>query len=512
MSESTNSSIFVLLDGKEAYLRITEDCLVLQYAHEDEPRQCKTFQICPPSICICRSKKRTRPRAVMLRDILWAEASNGTLEINYAKHTSKTEVAPATRKYQLMFDNQSGAQMWIEQLLEASYGKSLQRKRLKVLINPFSGPGNANTVWKIHANPLFLAAHVTLSITHTKYREHAITIAEELDIDAYDAIVCVSGDGLPHEVFNGLAKRKDARKALKVPVVLLPGGSGNGMTMSTFGTPTVSHAALAMIKGIYTPIDLCSVTQGSKRTLSFLTQSFGIIADCDLGTEGLRWAGGQRFVMGLVQRVLGLKVYPCDVAVKIIDSDKDTIKRKIKYDVRKQFNTKEDGDATEGIPDLAFGTVQDPVPSDWTVVKYEDLTNFYAGKCPWVSMDSCFFPAAITDDGLLDLVIVRAPKSHQSSVSADGSHSALLPPPAGRWQSIKYLTATEEGGKHFNMDCVSYLKVAGFRLTPRKREGYVSIDGEPILHEAFQVEVHQALGATLTVDGKFYQGHSQTWP
>ncbi|KAK9345034.1 hypothetical protein V1522DRAFT_408474 [Lipomyces starkeyi] len=40
----------------------------------------------------------------------------------------------------------------------------------------------------------------------------------------YDPIVCCSGDGIPHEVFNGLSKRTNAAAAFKMPVCQLPCG------------------------------------------------------------------------------------------------------------------------------------------------------------------------------------------------------------------------------------------------------------------------------------------------
>ena len=52
-------------------------------------------------------------------------------------------------------------------------------------------------------------------------------------------------------------------------------------------TPT--YAVVNAIKGRSMPLDLCSVTQGSSQTFSFLTQAFGLMADLDLGTEHLRF-------------------------------------------------------------------------------------------------------------------------------------------------------------------------------------------------------------------------------
>ena len=39
--------------------------------------------------------------------------------------------------------------------------------------------------------------------------------------------------------------------------------------------------------------DLFSVTHGGKRYISFMSQAMGLMADIDLGTEHLRFMGGQ---------------------------------------------------------------------------------------------------------------------------------------------------------------------------------------------------------------------------
>jgi len=49
------------------------------------------------------------------------------------------------------------------------------------------------------------------------------------------------------------------------------------------------------------PVDLFSVTQGEKRSFSFFSQSLGLMADLDLGTDHLRWMGDTRFVYGLLR-------------------------------------------------------------------------------------------------------------------------------------------------------------------------------------------------------------------
>jgi sphingosine kinase len=257
--------------------------------------------------------------------------------------------------------------------------ESQVRKRFKVIINPFGGRGNAYELFEKSCRPILEAANCSLDVHITEYSGHAIEIAEKLDLDAYDAIMCCSGDGVPHEVFNGLAKRHDGIKALKsMPVCQLPGGSGNGMCWNLTGTGDASAATLSIIKSIRTPLDLISITQGNNRLLSFLSQSVGIIAEVDLGTEDLRWMGGARFTYGLLQRVWKRTAYPCDIAVKVAIEDKDEIRDHYRRGGSKEYNTEEPEE--KGLPDLKYGDINSELPADWELVHHPHMGNFYSGN------------------------------------------------------------------------------------------------------------------------------------
>lgn len=65
-----------------------------------------------------------------------------------------------------------------------------------------------------------------------------------------DAIVALSGDGLPHEIINGLASRTDAGTALQVPVVPVPTGSANGFNINIHGIKVCCRADLCWTKEI----------------------------------------------------------------------------------------------------------------------------------------------------------------------------------------------------------------------------------------------------------------------
>jgi sphingosine kinase len=286
---------------------------------------------------------------------------------------------------------------WVKKLLDRSYGESQQRKRAKVLVNPHSGKGSAEKWYFRDVEPLLKAAQITIDMVKTRHKGEAVDIAEKIDIEAFDIVASCSGDGLPHEVFNGLGKRPDAKKALsKIAVVHIPCGSGNAMSCNLNGTDSPSLATLAIIKGIPTPLDLISITQGDTRTLSFLSQSLGIVAESDLATEHLRWMGGQRFTYGFLVRLIRKALYPCDIAIKVAIDDKPSIREHYKKEQRNhepagerrgyKFLLDDDASAStssgsdDSLPPLRYGTVNDKLPEGWELVPYDKLGNFYCGN------------------------------------------------------------------------------------------------------------------------------------
>jgi sphingosine kinase len=334
-------------------------------------------------------------------------------------------------------------------------------------------------------------------------------MARELNVEEWDVIACCSGDGIPHEVFNGLAQQSHPQLALRsVAVTQLPGGSGNGMSWNLHGTGSASIAALSVVKGLAMPLDLVSITQGTTRTLSFLSQAVGIIAESDLGTESWRWMGDTRFTIGYMLRLMRQTVWPVDLALGIEIDDKDGVKLAYRKYVdslsgdlkplqspvasssssdneEQQLHANADADATS-LPPLRFGTINEPLPSSWKLVPYENLGNFYAGKMAYMTANSNVFPASVPADGLLDLMMV------------DGDISRR-----------RALDLADDVGRGTLMDQaeVRYIKVSGYRIIPREKEGYISIDGERIPFQGFQAEVHKALGCALSKSGKLYESY-----
>lgn len=374
---------------------------------------------------------------------------------------------------------------WITRLLDRAYGLAQRRKRVKVLVNPFGGQGGAVKTYDNLIAPILAAARCELDVQRTERQGHGVDIAQTMDIDAFDAVACCSGDGIPHEVWNGLGKRADAARALsKIAVVQMPCGSGNAASWNFNGTSSPSLAALAVVKGLRTRLDLSSVTQGDTRTLSFLSQSVGIVAEADLATEHLRWMGDNRFVVGFLQRFIKKTVYPADIAVKMEYDNKEAVRKAYRTEASKppqNSNTNDLPESNVGLPELKYGTINDALPTGWELIPHDHLGNFYAGNIAYMSADANFFPASLPSDGCLDLIRIRGD----------------LP----RLTAIKTMMSIENH-TFFDLQHVDYQKISAYRIIPKnQKDGYISIDGERVKFEGFQVEVHRGLGTTLSKSG-----------
>nr|POE47344.1 sphingoid long chain base kinase 5 [Quercus suber] len=461
-------------------------------------------------------------RAIPFYNVLWAEFAEQEVVIRYARPSKKRRCRVAAFTYAVTDRRQyAHTKAWVEALMERAYPANTKRsKKIKVLINPFGGQGYAQKIWSNEVEPIFTAAQCVVDVEKTAYRGHATEIAERMNTEAVDVVACASGDGLPHEVFNGLAKQKDPRKALrKVAVTQIPCGSGNALSLNVNGTDSPSMAAVAIVKGIRSPLDLVAITQGTSRYYSFLSQAVGIIAETDLGTESLRWMGPFRFTWGILVRLLGQTVYPAEVSLVLESDDKreirDTYRRTVQEhhvaaakDLQQEYYDEELPEGEDvAIPALKHGTVADALPISFQTEDLPHLGNFYVGNMVWMSPDTPFFTTALPSDGLMDMISI----------------SGLI----SRLSALRMLTTIEQGTIINNLDVV-YRKVVAYRITPRmaprpdkrrfratllrwlggaakQKEGLIAIDGERVPFEPFQAEVVPGLGTTLSRHAGLYE-------
>ncbi|XP_062890982.1 sphingosine kinase 2-like [Mobula hypostoma] len=192
-------------------------------------------------------------------------------------------------------------------------------RRLLLLVNPRSGQSLGMQYCHQYILPMISEADVSYNLIRTEYQNHAKELVQEISLTEWDGIVIVSGDGLLHEVINGLMARPDWDQAIKMPLGVIPAGSGNALAASinhhagnrmATGEELLQNCILLLCRGCPTPMDLVSVTTSSGRRLfSFLSVAWGFVADVDLESERYRRLGPARFTLGTLVRLASLRRY-----------------------------------------------------------------------------------------------------------------------------------------------------------------------------------------------------------
>jgi sphingosine kinase len=89
----------------------------------------------------------------------------------------------------------------------------------------------------------------------------------------------------------------------------IPGGSANGLVKAVLDYAgeeySIENAAFVCAKGRTMRMDLTEIEAEyeTQKIYSFLATFWGVIADCDINSEVLRWMGSARFTVWGVYRV-----------------------------------------------------------------------------------------------------------------------------------------------------------------------------------------------------------------
>nr|XP_061779075.1 sphingosine kinase 1-like [Nerophis lumbriciformis] len=378
-----------------------------------------------------------------------------------------------------------------------------QRCHMMLLVNPQSGKGQALTLYKNHIKRMLNEAGVSHTLVITERQNHARQLVRETDLTQWGALVIMSGDGLLFEVINGLLERSDWEEAIRTPLGILPGGSGNALAASIHhysGASLVSTEDLLLscgfllCKGVVSRMDLVSVHLFSgARLFSFLSLAWGFVADVDIESEKYRHMGAARFMVGTLVRLASLRVYkgklaylPATAAVcrqqatgVLHHSDADFSTRNSFHNSCHSNNSLQaKKSVSTGLCDSLLPPLDEPPPAHWVVVPQEDFVLVLAMYQSHLAEDLLAAPDASLGDGVIHLFYVKA----------GISRAALL----------KLFLAMEKGA-HVASSCAHlvHAKVRALRLEPSSPQGIITVDGEVVEYGAVQAEVHRGLARII---------------
>lgn len=305
--------------------------------------------------------------------------------------------------------------------------------RIALIANPASQNGRvASAIRYVLEDASKVVGSGNVTLYETKCAGHGTKLARELG-SHFDTVLAMGGDGLVHEVLNGLmSKDASERQALGV----IPVGSGNDFASSLGMVSRWPKALKQIFEGNETLVDVgCCNGEYFAETLSF-----GIDAAIALGTVPLRKRtnlhGAPLYVASAANQLV-TKLRAHEFKLELVEGER------VSYDAGQVVSV----DSVGSLDGECYLLAAQNGPS-------------YGG-----GFKVC--PGASLTDGKLDIVLVRPPVNPAKA-------AALL--------------ARAKGGHHTDSSAFEFYRARGFSLVFGDQVP-TQLDGEPHIAPRFDVTV-----------------------
>ena len=177
----------------------------------------------------------------------------------------------------------------------------INHKKIIFLVNPLAGNGSGKKSYDEIKTQL--TKHAINSDVYISKKSGDIKsfICSE-DLEKYDGICTIGGDGTIHEAIEGLMHSKKTT----LPLAVFPGGSGNSFC-NDLSIIDMSSALKALINFKISPIDVMEINNNNKITYSANIIGWGIASKVNLLAEKLRFLGSIRYSIASILCILRLK-------------------------------------------------------------------------------------------------------------------------------------------------------------------------------------------------------------
>ncbi|XP_055727105.1 ceramide kinase-like protein isoform X1 [Salvelinus fontinalis] len=235
---------------------------------------------------------------------------------------------PKLKDHAIHFNNMSvdHCEIWFKKLKEILSGYQNRPKSLKVFVNPASHKKEAYQIYRDDVAPLFQLADIKADVTITERKGHALSVLKESNLDGYDGVVVVGGDGSVAEVAHGLLLRAqmDAGRdtdsmftpvRATLPLGLIPAGSTDVVACSVHGIRHPVTAAMHIIMGHHQEVDVCSFSCLGRLLRFGFSAMFGFGGRTLALAERHRWMPpGQRREFAVIKTLANLKPEDCELS------------------------------------------------------------------------------------------------------------------------------------------------------------------------------------------------------
>ncbi|XP_014640150.1 PREDICTED: ceramide kinase-like protein [Ceratotherium simum simum] len=230
--------------------------------------------------------------------------------------------------------------VWFRQFKKILAGFSNRPKSLKIFLNPQSHKKEATQVYYEKVEPLLKIAGIKTDVTITQYEGHALSLLKECELQGFDGVVCVGGDGSASEVAHALLLRAQKNAGVEtdsiltparaqLPLGVIPAGSTNILAHSLHGIPHVVTATLHIIMGHVQPVDVCTFSTSGKLLRFGFSAMFGFGGRTLALAEKHRWMSpNQRRDFAVIKALAKLKPEDCEISFLPFNSSQDLQERR----------------------------------------------------------------------------------------------------------------------------------------------------------------------------------------
>ncbi|CAG9816420.1 unnamed protein product [Phaedon cochleariae] len=250
--------------------------------------------------------------------------------LSFTIHYAERESGPKWIYKKLLLKHTDPQQVssWVKTLQAHLKGFEKRPKHLLLFVNPFGGKRNAMQIYEKFGKRLFDVAGVEVTVNVSQRKDQIKDYLISHNLEFFDAVACVGGDGTVSELFNGLVLREcrqngidadDINQSLpkpKIPIGIIPGGSTDTIAYCIHGTTDVTTAVLQIIFGDSIGLDLVSVYDEHTLLRLFASVlSYGYLGDVAYHSDQYRWMGPHRYDFSGFKKLVGNKGYRGEIAV-----------------------------------------------------------------------------------------------------------------------------------------------------------------------------------------------------
>ncbi len=182
-------------------------------------------------------------------------------------------------------------------------------KPLKILVvfNPNARSGRSRDQLDVIRNA-FVRRSVDAEFVLTRKAGHATQLVAEAQLDNFDCVVAVGGDGTIFEVLNGLFTHQ---KSAQIPLAMIPAGTGNAVAREFDLFPSNWEEAVdRIVIGKTRTMDVGHAKTDDDSFYFLNIIGMGFVVDAGITSKKLKFIGNAAYTLGTLWETFRLKTYP----------------------------------------------------------------------------------------------------------------------------------------------------------------------------------------------------------